>query len=318
MKKHNFNPKSFLSVIKTMTTEIKDTVQDITAKKFIALAIKTSGVAKKDVLEYIKSLCSIPETPSDQEWTKILNDHIRWNGMLGKLIKNYKNQCKKISMEEFSIIATSCGFNANEIVLENQIDHQYGWKKVLDALKDECKTLVDDTASDCSVEALPVVQKPKEENPGTPDEKSGTSKTIKTVVMKNASGEVVGEFKKPKEAATKTGISYGSIRKSLYPENNPGYKHLKDKEDNVYTFEYKVEIVPVVKTPKHKYKRSKVIVYNILTGDTSLYDSVKNAADFIGVNEQVVYYRVKSNHKVNETFEVWREEEFPSRVGNAA
>lgn len=316
MKKHNFNPKSFLSVIKTMTTEIKDTVQDIPAKQFIALAIKTTGVAKKDVLEYIKSLCSIPETPSDKEWTKILNYHIRWNGMLGKLIQNYKNQCKKISMEEFSIIATSCEFNANELVLENQIDHQYGWKKVLDALKDECKKIVDDTASDCSVEALPVVEKPKEENPGTPDEKSG--KTIKTIVRKNASGEVVDEFKTSREAQDKTGFNKCSIRKSLNPENNPGYEHLKDKEGNVYTFEYKVEIVPVVKTPKRKYKRSKVIVYNILTGDTSLYDSVKNAADFIGVNEQVVYYRVKSNHKVNETFEVWREEEFPSRVGNAA
>lgn len=315
MKKHNFNPMSFLSVIKTMTTEIKDTVQDIPAKKFIALAIKTSGVAKKDVLEYIKSLCSIPGTPSDQEWTKILNDHIRWNGMLGKLIQNYKNQCKKISMEEFSIIATSCGFNANEIVLENQID-QYKWKKVLDALKDECKTLVDDTASDCSVEALPVVQKPKEENPGTPDEKSG--KTIKTIVMKNASGEVVDEFKTSVEAGVKTGFNESSIRKSLNPKKYSTYKHLKDKEDNVYTFEYKVEIVPVVKTPKRKYKRSKVIVYNIMTGDTSLYDSVKKAADAIGVNEQVVYYRLKSNHKVNDTFEVWHEEEFPSRVGNAA
>lgn len=293
----NSNECAFLNAVKSVVNDVPYSESDREAKRVVAIAIKTSGVSMDVVLNYIMSLCNIPEEISKDDWKAIVNYHRNWGGKFGKIL----NITKNVSQNQFVAFADVFGMNVQIILMENKID-QFGWLKVYEALKSECdKELSSEIVDETPVETL--------DSPGSNVPASVPTKTRRIIVMKNKDGEIVAEYKTSKEAFENTGICECSVRKNLNGYSN--YQNLKDKDGNSCSFEYKeVPVITKPKTATRKYNRNKIVVVNLATNAVAIYDNAIQAANAIGVKPNDVYYRVKTNHKVNDMFSVWFENDF--------
>lgn len=303
MKKDSIKA-AFLNALKSVTTCVPYSDTNPKAKRVIAIAIKESGLSVKDVLNYITGVCGISATFTEEEWKHILNYHKNWNGKLGKMLKNFK----KVSQDEFSILAKGCGYDP-EVILKDDKINEYGWLKALEILNKECKGLKVETKAEETAEVVPSAAEIKVATPA-PETGKTTTKIKKIVVVKNEDGVAVGEFKMAKEAAEMMGCRPEPVRKRLM-KNPVGNKFVDSKKDGKkYSFEYKYITVTVPVKTTRKYNRSKFVIINTETKDSCTYDSASKAASAIGVNGDDIYYRAKAaNHNLGK-FEIWYEDEY--------